>query len=567
MLGAHDKTDREVEISIVAASTRWWLSAQVMIACILLAMLALEISNARSSVNEFPVTLNSSCTDAVVTVKGSIAQALEIIIDDTQNITNQQYTKALNLARFMVSKTTNLTVEVFLLMLKQIDPVVYCSVTAANSMTATIRSDLHKGLIDPVTCNAGNLCNNQIAVDIINSLNDLLGYVNQGLDMWPILDGGVDDILLQELAANGFSQYINALENFSAPATILNLNSTQIITQAMENVSVFIEVIQTCHEASSSLVEISHKTAQVMYYIEIAVWLSIALLLIGIFIGAIIKQFPTYISKWVEDKWDSMILSVEHAYKNMEVKSANSRSTYYFVWLMKYVNFRLALISTCYGALGLLMIYNLANFTNETQTKVDFWVEVGLGPAMTKIQNQLQQGINEVIENVQNEMNDHLRLASGQQLEDINSVLAKIITVKGTYQNYTDEALQHLDDIPVLGPSLVYMVNCMLPTTFFAIVDEAVDILVQFTHDVFNFQVVLPTYTFPYMAGTATSASHTAVNFVVKTVQSELKKYQYIFIFLCIAVGILVFQGIIFLGFKRIIEKIETRKRVVSAHG
>jgi len=526
-----------------------------------LAMVALSLRSARQTVVDFPVTLNSSCTDAVITVRSSIAEALEVIIDDTQNFTNKQYHESVNITRILISKTMNLTTELFALMLKQVNPYVYCTVNAGLDMTSSLEQDLFQGLIDhpTINCDDHDLCDNAVVNAIINSLNDLIGDVTTVTESWPVVPRDLTDTLDDALDDAGFSTYINELENFPAPTNILNLNSTQIVTDAMANVSLFVEVVQTCEEISISLVEVTHKTSQVIYYIEIALWLSIALLVVGIFVSSIVKQFPTAFSKWVAGQWDSVVNSVEHAHRNLETKGETSRPMYYLLWLMKYVNFRMALLSTCYGALGLLMIYNLSNFTDETKTSVNYWVETGLGPSMVKIQLQIQDGINDVVQNIQNQMNDDLHAFSQAQLDQINAVLGDIMDVKQGLEDTLSSTESSISGTPVVGGFLSSALTCMLPTSTLTMIDESVGIVLEFVTAAFNFEVQLPTYTFPYMAGTATSASHTAVNAVVSALQSEIRQYQVIFIFLCIAVGILVFQGLVFLSFKKIIEKVVNR--------
>jgi len=146
-----------------------------------------------------------------------------------------------------------------------------------------------------------------------------------------------------------------------------------------------------------------------MYYIEIAIWLSMVLLLVGIFLIAIFKQFPTVFTTWISGKVDELTMAWEKRLASAESNTQRSWKLYW-VWTLKYINFKKALLTTCYGALGLLLILNLSNITDPASTQVDVWVTQSLSPGMVKIQDSLQNGIDQVISNVENELNAELKV-------------------------------------------------------------------------------------------------------------------------------------------------------------
>jgi len=147
----------------------------------------------------------------------------------------------------------------------------------------------------------------------------------------------------------------------------------------------------------------------------------------------------------------------------------------------------------------------------------------------------------------------------------INTTLNEIIAEKDRLVSIFQNVLNNISAVPVMGPLLEEGISCMLPITAFNFVDTAVDLMVSFIQDIFDLQVRCPRFIFPNLAPMAVSSTHTAITFMVTQIQSELRRFQIIFIFLTISFGILVFQGVFFVSMKKLHSRWMKRRRV-SVH-
>jgi len=298
-----------------------------------------------------------------------------------------------------------------------------------------------------------------------------------------------------------------------------------------------------------------------MYYIEIAIWVAIAALLIGIFLVAIIRQFPTVFVEWVTrkiehytNKWDSSIDGLE--------KNAARTWQLYLIWTLKYINFKKAILTTIYGIIGIVLVYNLTSITNSAMTPVEVWVNTSLGPGITDIQNKLQDGINQVTDNVEQQLNVILQ----QQILSVlvpangtfNQILAEKDIVIGTFNNISTQVY----NVPVIGPAIANGFSCMLPIGALEMVSTGISLMITFMQELIGAQLSFPRLTFPDMSAIAVRSTNIVVIRSVSLIQDELKQYQVIFIILSAAFGILVLQGLLFVGLRRLAMRIKKQRRL-----
>jgi len=290
--------------------------------------------------------------------------------------------------------------------------------------------------------------------------------------------------------------------------------------------------------------------------VEIAIWVAIALFLIGIFIVAIFKQFPTYASAWISMKVDLVTLAVE---QKMASGGPGSKRSY-FIWLLKYVNFRMALLTTCYGALGLIVAFGLVPLTKQARAEVDVWVYNSLSPAFGQLQAEVQKGIDEAIAELTiilnapfNDLRNTGTLGNIQNVE--NDMLGSFANIMSGYQTM----LSTIGAVDVVGPPLETAINCLIPINDLTYLEDAFEIVGEFIEVIYSIQVRIPRFTFPNLAVFATQACNITLTILVEDISSSLARYQVIFILLTIAVGILIFQGALIIGFQTMVEKIKQR--------
>lgn len=547
-------------VTVVESATRFWLSAQVMVACIMLGLLALSIQSSRESITYFPATFNSSCTGATYEVKRSIEGALIVMLDEAVNITNTQYQRSVNLTRSIVSKSMNMSMDLFVMLLKNINPVVYCAIDSGLSLVQPTRNTLLdlENNIPNLSCPAPI---NEICDRATEALRTILGGMSGVLRSWPEVPPSITDLLDESLRSFSVDKYVRDLANFPAPDIVLVVNSTEIIQNAMRGATAFDDIAVTCTDVSVKFESATSRTSRIMYYIEIAIWASIAALLIGIFIVAIVKQFPTVVVEWFTRKMEYYTNMWEARLEGFERNTVRTWQLY-LIWTLKYINFKKAFLTTSYGIIGIILIYNLTNITNGASAPVEVWVETSLGPGLDRVQAKLQDGINQVIDTVEIELNIILQDQILSAIVPANGTLNEIVEQKEKIQNAYNNISRGVYDIPVVGPGLANGLNCMLPLGALQIVDTGIDLMVSFIQEIMGAHLDFPRLSFPNMTAVAVSATHLVVTRSVEVIQSELKEYQIIFIILSVAFGILVLQGLLFVALRRIAMRIKKQRRL-----
>lgn len=553
-----EKKKAMANVSVVESATRFWLSAQIMIACILLGMLALSIRDSRNTIYHFPDSLNASCSNSVYEVKAGISLALVEMLDGSVNFTNTRYQNSVQVARRIVGGSLNVSLDMFTLFLKQINPVIYCTANAGLGLVEPIRSEVGNITFPSISCSVGNNFDPcQQATTAINKAANTLGNIVRG---WPDIPDNLDETLQYTLEVSGFSGIVSNLATFPAPDKILIVNSTEVIARAMANATAFDDMAATCTSVSVKFRSHTKKTADIMYYIEIAIWVAIAALLVGIFLVAIVRQFPTMCVAWFTKKIEAWTARWEARLDRMENNSVHTWQLY-MIWIIKYINFKKAVLTTLYGLVGILLVYNLAAITSDISAPVEVWVDTSLSPGFDKMQDHLQDGINHVIQQVQDELNIALTKSIKDTLIPINGTLNSIIIKKVSLLNIFYDTLSDINNIDFIGPTLANGVRCMLPISAITLVDSAVTLMIRFLQDLMNIEFTFPKFTFPRISVMATKATHVAIQYTVTSVQDQLFKYQIVFIILSIAFGILLFQAFIFVGLKRLAKKIRKHRR------
>jgi len=284
-------------------------------------------------------------------------------------------------------------------------------------------------------------------------------------------------------------------------------------------------------------------------------------LLIGIFIVAIVRQFPTVVVEWVQGKITHYTNKWENTMDNLEKRSIHTWQLY-LLWTLKYINFKKAILTTAYGLLGVILVYNLTAITNDAMAPVEVWIESALGPGIARIQTKLQDGINEVIYDVQGELNVILQESILNTLAPANGTLSEILIEKDRVLDKFNNITNEVSDIPVIGLPLVNALSCMLPTAAFGIIDTAITLMIEFMQELMNARINIPALSFPDMSVIAISATNIVVTKSVQVIQDSLRTYLIIFIILSTAFGILVTQGLIFVGLRRIAMRIKKQRRL-----
>jgi len=439
----------------------------------------------------------------------------------------------------------------------------YCSFQGGLSLANDAENAVKSAQNTQITCSGSDVCTNDIVEDILDEVNDLLGDLENIVFSWPEIPPNLAAAIDLGLAQTGLQSALNQLKNFSA--VLITFNATQIIDGALGNSIDFYQVNATCNEVAVKFQVATNETALIMYYVEIAVWLAIALLIVGIFIVSIVRQFPTAVMKKISDKWDDLTERMADRFHRMEEDSSGSKSKQYMIWMMKYINFKLAIMTTLYGALGLIMVYSLSTFTQLAQTQVDIWIDDAMAPGMAVIADKVQGGINSVLNDIQNTLNSEIQSVTQSQIDALNSTVVDIQNLQAYYWGDVDLVLDSMNDVPVIGPVIASALTCWLPLNATNLIIDSVETMMNFMVDILSIRISIPRYTFPtrLITDTATSVTHVCINYVVGGVQSEMYKYQIVFIFLCIAFGILVFQGLIFIAMKKAIDKLQERRRTV----
>eukprot|EP00026_Physarum_polycephalum_P004535 Phypoly_transcript_04556.p1 GENE.Phypoly_transcript_04556~~Phypoly_transcript_04556.p1 ORF type:complete len:601 (+),score=77.60 Phypoly_transcript_04556:292-2094(+) len=577
------KSKIHTNITVVENATRFWLSAQVMVACIMLGLLALSVKSSRHTISTFPETFNTTCVSSTYEVRLSIEHALEVMLDEAVNITNTQYQGSVGIARDILSESMNLTVDVFLLLLKQVNPAVYCTIDSGLAIVSNVKNELRNLKVPTVSCNIktrgiseaysnvsdvqGEYAQNRPSRDIdickaaTDALNDVASDISGVVNSWPSIPPSLTSVLDDILQTTGIASDINNLAAFPAPEKILEVNSTQMIQNAMAKAKAFDEIAQTCVGVSVKFVHATHEASKVMYYIEIAIWLAIGVLLLGIFIVGIIRQFPTVVVIWMTEKIDSWTKKWTEEVDELEKTSVRTWKLY-LRWTLKYINFKQAILTTAYGLLGIILIVNLTNITRAVQAPVQVWVSGSLGPGIQAIEAKLQEGIDQVANDVESELNYIIQDKILDSLAPANGTLQKILTEKDSILKVFNNMLQDIQNVPVAGPAIVNGLSCMLPMKEFDLVNTAVDMMIRFLQRILGAKVYFPSFSFPDMSSVAVGGTQMAVVEMVEVIQDELSQYLYIFIVLSSAFGVLVLQGLFFVGVRRLAQRIRKQRRL-----
>lgn len=576
------KSKVHTNITVVENATRFWLSAQVMVACIMLGLLALSVKSSRHTISTFPNTFNTTCINSTYEVRESVQYALEVMLDEAVNITNAQYQDSVGLARDILSESMNMTVDIFLLLLKQVNPAVYCTIDSGLAIASNVKNELRNLKVPTVSCNINtrgisegysNISDAQsdstkrtprdidICKAATDALNDVASDISGMVNSWPAIPPSLTSVLDEILKTTGITDDVNNLASFPAPERILEVNSSQMIQDAMAKAKAFDEISQTCVEVSVKFIHATHEASKVMYYIEIAIWLAIGVLLLGIFIVGIIKQFPTVVVIWMTEKIDSLTEKWTKEVDELENTSVRTWKLY-LRWTLKYINFKQAILTTAYGLLGIILILNLTNITRAVQAPVNVWVHGSLGPGIQNIEDKLQEGINQVVNDVENQLNYILHAKILESLAPANGTLQKILTEKDSILQVLNNMMQDIEKVPVAGPAIVNGLSCMLPTTSLDIVNKAVDVMIRFLQRILGVQVYFPSFSFPDMSSVAVGGTNTAVVLMVQVIQDEFSQYLYIFIVLSAAFGILIAQGLFFVGVRRLVQRVQKQRRL-----
>jgi len=276
---------------------------------------------------------------------------------------------------------------------------------------------------------------------------------------------------------------------------------------------------------------------------------------------AIVRQFPTVVVDWVTAKINYY---TEKWLNKMDELEKNTVRTWklYVIWTLKYINFKKAILTTAYGIIGIVLVYNLTRITNAASGPIEIWVNNSLGPGIGKIHSQLQDGINEVIGNVELQMNSIIQEELLSALVPANGTLSEILAEKNHIVGIFNNITNSIADVPVIGPAISNGLSCMLPLGALGLIDTAIDLMIMFMQDLIGTQLTFPTFTFPDISNVAVSATNIFVTRTVSVMQSQLREFQVIFIILSAAFGILVLQGLLFVALRRIAMRIKKQRRL-----
>jgi len=208
------------------------------------------------------------------------------------------------------------------------------------------------------------------------------------------------------------------------------------------------------------------------------------------------------------------------------------------------------------------VINNLTNITNGASRPVEIWINTSLGPGINNIQSKLQDGIDQVIDDVQGQLNVILQDSIISVLAPTNGTLNEILSQKNLVISEFNNISASIYSTPVVGPAVANALSCMLPTTALNVVNTAIDLMITFMQEVMVIQLTFPQLTFPDMSAIAVSATNIVLTRSVQEIQSELQVYQIIFIILSVAFGILVLQGLLFVALRRIAIRIKKQRRL-----
>jgi len=240
--------------------------------------------------------------------------------------------------------------------------------------------------------------------------------------------------------------------------------------------------------------------------------------------------------------------------------TAESNWKLYVIWTLKYINFKQAILTSLYGLIGILLVYNLSSITESAVHPVEIWINTSLTSAFKEVQSTLQEGIDDIIGVAESEVMTILNKKIIPGLAQANGTLNEILSEKETLIRAYNSVISVIKGVDVIGPALVTSITCILPINILNVVDTAVDLMVGFLQEIMTSQLTFPRVTFPNMAGIATSATHIVVTRSMAEIQKQLTQYKVVFFILSIAFGILVLQALWFVGVRKVFRKIQEHR-------
>jgi len=407
-----------------------------------------------------------------------------------------------------------------------------------------------------------NPCGASEITDVLDQINYIYGQVGTIANQWPAIPPGMTDDLTALLTMTGFISDFNNVANFNAPPIIFSVNATQLIDNAIVNTTGFLEAIYTCSNISVEFVTATQDVAMVMYYIEIAIWLAIVLLIVGIYVVAIIRQFPTAFVNTVSDKISSAAQSVESKADSVGDSILSPSTKANIVWLLNYMNFKATILTSSYGLLGFILIYALIPLTGQCLIQVDVWVNEAVAPGMDKITGELQTAINQAMSGLQADLNAQLAFDTANATSSLKGTLNDILAVKAQYLSQVNDILDDIKEQEPIGPGVYAALTCVLPLTALELIDESINQVIKLMNALLGIQVVVPPFPLPNFSAVATRSLRLATVYVVNSIQNDLQKFEAIFIVLLAAIGVLFLQGLFFLSMKKGLKRIRQRRMV-----
>jgi len=228
------------------------------------------------------------------------------------------------------------------------------------------------------------------------------------------------------------------------------------------------------------------------------------------------------------------------------------------LWMLNYINFKMAFLTTCYGALGLIVVFNLAVVTDQLTVDVTGWTNDTLGPALNQIQLNIQNGIDNSLLDISNQMNSSLQDARNAiLLGQVQTTISQIQTSAENVLNQVNHELDNIaNDFPFFGGPVNDSLHCFLPlSTIQFLVSDALSQITGFLDILNTLQVRLPRFTFHKLASIGTQATRIAVVAMMNSVQDRILRYKVVFIVLTVAIGILIFQGLAIMLLEKVFKK------------
>jgi hypothetical protein len=179
-------------------------------------------------------------------------------------------------------------------------------------------------------------------------------------------------------------------------------------------------------------------------------------------------------------------------------------------------------------------------------------VQSSLSPAFATFQQQIQTGINAGLANISAQLNQPLTSLR----TSISPAVATLDNINAETKSYFSSVNSALNDIGEVSQNVETAINCLLPlSTIQFIITSIVDVVDGFFDILGAIEIQIPRFTFPNLAGVATQAVQISINALTSSMISKMYRYEIIFILLSIALGILLFQGLLILLFEKLLDK------------